>query len=356
MENSRNIDRDVHELLEAIKNADIKGVARVMKRYGYTGLHFAVIECRTNKIRRLLEQGADPNAENDVKMTPLHEAAEHCPEAVPILIKYGADPLARDEGGLTPLHIAALRGSAEATKALTPHADVNIRDNKDRTPLHLALEYEHCDMAMLLLQHGADVNAVDGDGRTPLHLASGAGCVEVVKLLLQRGANVSVRDGRSNTALHYAVKSLNKEVVELVLNATDVNAKNAYGETPLKLLMRECARWDGERRRCYEVASLLVARGAKPNNIRDSSGTTTPLDSAKLIGYSELVELFRCSSLKRSFFVQRTVIGRSRRYLSTLGTMWIMYPRAAVAVVVKVPVMPRCFGTSSGLSDQSPKR
>jgi len=290
MESSRNIDRDIHELLEAIKNADIKGVARVMKRHGYAGLHFAVIECRTNKIRRLLEQGADPNAENDVKMTPLHEAAEHCPEAVPILLKYGADPHARDEGGLTPLHIAALGGSAEATRALMPHADVNIRDNKGRTPLHLALEYEHCDVAMLLLQHGVDINAVDGDGRTPLHLASGAGCVEVVKLLLQHGADVGSRDGRNNTVLHYAVKSLNKEVVELVLRGADVNAKNVYGETPLNILVRECAKWDVERKRCYEVAKLLVERGADPN-IRDSRGTS-PLDSAKLC-FSELVELLR---------------------------------------------------------------
>jgi len=291
MENSRNIDRDIYELLEAIKNADIKGVARVMKRYGYTDLHFAVIECRMNKIRRLLERGADPNAESEAKITPLHEAAKSCPEAIPILLKHGADPHVRDKGGLTPLHVAALEGSAEAAKALIPHADVNIRDNENKTPLHLALEYEHCDVAMLLLQHGADINVVDGDGRTPLHLASGAGCVEVVKLLLQRGADVSVRDGKNNTVLHYAVKSLNKEVAELVLNAADVNAKNAYGETPLKVLMRECARWDSKRRQCYEVAKLLVARGANPN-IRDSRGTS-PLDSAKLIGYSELVELFR---------------------------------------------------------------
>jgi ankyrin repeat protein len=115
----------------------------------------------------------------------------------------------------------------------------------------------------------------------------------VVKLLLQRGANASVRDGRNNTVLHYAVKSLNKEVVEL-LRGADVNAKNVYGETPLKVLMRECARWDAERKRCYEVARLLVERGADPN-IRDSRGTA-PLDSAKLIGWPELVELFRSVS------------------------------------------------------------
>jgi ankyrin repeat protein len=156
MGNNR-IDKDVYELLEAIKNADIKGVARVMKRHGYTSLHFAVMECKTNKIRRLLERGADPNAENEAHMTPLHYAAQDCPEAIPILLKYGADPNVGDEGGLTPLHVAALRGSVEAVRALILYANVNARDEKGRTPLHVALEYGYCDAALLLLQHGADV-------------------------------------------------------------------------------------------------------------------------------------------------------------------------------------------------------
>ncbi len=289
-----NLDQDIYEFLNAIRNRDIKGVIRVMKRHSYTDLHFAVIECKIGKIRRLLERGADPNAENEAKITPLHYAAEYCPEAIPILLKYGANPHAHDEGGLTPLHVAALKGSVDATRALIPHSNVNAKDNEGKTPLHLALEYERCDVALLLLQHGADINAADGDGRTPLHLAAGAGCVEVVKLLLQHGADINVKDNKSNTVLHYAVKSLNKEVVELVLRDAYVNAKNVYGETPLKLLMHECARWDSQRKRCYEIAKLLVEHGADPN-IRDSRGTT-PLDSARLIGYSELVELFRSVS------------------------------------------------------------
>ena len=70
-------------------------------------------------------------------MTPLHYAAQDCPEAVPALIEHGADPHARDEGGMTPLHIAALHGSLKAAEALAKHSDVNARDVKGRTPRHL---------------------------------------------------------------------------------------------------------------------------------------------------------------------------------------------------------------------------
>jgi ankyrin repeat protein len=55
------------------------------------------MDCRVGRIRRLLERGADPNAKNEMEMTPLHEAAKSCPEAIPLLIGHGADP-AREAG------------------------------------------------------------------------------------------------------------------------------------------------------------------------------------------------------------------------------------------------------------------
>jgi ankyrin repeat protein len=283
------IDRDIDEFLKAIRDRNIQAAKRVMKRYGDTDLHFAVIECRPAKVRRILSRGADPNAKNDENSTALHDAAEYCPEAIPILLEHGADPHARSAGGLTPLHIATLRGSVEATKMLIPHTNINIRDNDGRTPFHLALEYSHCDAALLLLQHGADINTADNSGRTPLHLAAGAGCVEVVKRLLERGADPNVCDKNRNSVLHYAVKSLNKDIVKLILPVyRNVNMRNTYGETPLRVLIRECAKWE-QWKQCYEIVKMLIEHGADPT-IPDAKGYT-PLDSAKLIGCPKLIEL-----------------------------------------------------------------
>jgi ankyrin repeat protein len=292
----QNLNKDISELLNAMKNADISAVKNVLKRYNYTELHFALMECSVSRIRRLLERGADPNTANEVGMTPLHYAAQDCPEAVSLLLKAGADPNARDEGGMTPLHIAALRGNAKAAELLLQHSDVNARDKNNRTPLHLALEYSHCDAALVLAADGrADVNARDGHGRTPLHYAATSGCVEVMRRLLERGADPSTRDKDGNTPLHFAAKSMNKDAVMLVLtwlkDVKDcINARNSMGETPLRWLLRECARWE-ERRRCYEAAKVLVEYGADPN-MPDSRGHT-PLKTAQLLGYAELIELLK---------------------------------------------------------------
>jgi ankyrin repeat protein len=84
----------------------------------------------------------------------------------------------------------------------------------------------------------------------------------VVKKLLERGADPAARDKLNNTVLHYAVKSVNKCVVNLVIRDEDVNVRNKYGETPLKILLSECAKWDIEKKRCYEVAKILVDHSA----------------------------------------------------------------------------------------------
>ena len=52
-------------------------------------------------------------------------------------------------------------------------ADVNARENNKWTPLHYAAYYGHKAAVELLIAKGADVNAKNNYGNTPLDLASG---------------------------------------------------------------------------------------------------------------------------------------------------------------------------------------
>ena len=156
-------------MINAMINCDINALKKVMKRHGYTELHFATMECSISKIRRLLDKGASPNARDEADMTLLHYATQDCPEAIPILIKYGTDPHTGDEGDMTPLHYATMHRSLNAAETLIKHSDVNARDKDGRTP-HLALEYGHCNVALLLIESGhrhprPALNGPSGRGR-----------------------------------------------------------------------------------------------------------------------------------------------------------------------------------------------
>jgi len=87
----------------------------------------------------LLNRGADPKA---VKLEftdfyVLHSAAQWCtPETVALLVARGADPNARDHQRRTPLFAAAAAGKLESVRILvSAGADVNVRDADGSTVL-----------------------------------------------------------------------------------------------------------------------------------------------------------------------------------------------------------------------------
>jgi ankyrin repeat protein len=75
------------------------------------------------------------NAENKWKSTPLHNAAwyQH-PELVKVLIEAGADLDAKNSAKKTPLHFVARRNIKIAKMLIDAGADVNAEDEDGKTP------------------------------------------------------------------------------------------------------------------------------------------------------------------------------------------------------------------------------
>ena len=72
------------------------------------------------KVRLLVEHGADVNAHSKMGRTPLHRRphAKGAPGIVRYLLSKGADPNTADKAGIAPLTLAALAGDTESVKAL----------------------------------------------------------------------------------------------------------------------------------------------------------------------------------------------------------------------------------------------
>ena len=64
-------------------------------------------------------------------------------------------------------------------------ADVQAQEKNRSTPLHDTAWNGNVDVARLLLEKGADVRAQQTNGQTPLHRAARNGNADMVRLMLQ---------------------------------------------------------------------------------------------------------------------------------------------------------------------------
>ena len=231
-------------------------------------------------VSALVNAGADVNARNLSGETPLHAAWRHdSPLVIGKLLELGADPEAEDDRGriagptcdwgdydfFRDAPVESVRGCVEVG---TP---IDSRDRVGRPLLHRlgGSLFSRGDVtiaiASLLLEAGADVNERDDRGSTPLHYAAG-GTSDFVAALLEAGADVNARSSFGDTPLHRAAAGRNDRdtnISLLVRAGAEVDAQTDRGETPLH---RAVANGNPA------VAARLLELGADPT-LRDDSGS-----------------------------------------------------------------------------------
>jgi len=265
-------------------------------------LYAAIRKHNIESLRKLLGEGADPNAcvhddyHGDIPVL-LCAAGILFAEGVESLLKAGANPNAAMTGG------KGARGGATAL-----HNAISGGDTRPGSDTKRSTESDRQRIVDMLLKAGADLHAIDAGERIPLQCASRSGRLEICKQLIKAGASVkdwpdgctppligaafgvpphSVPEGeeyedvarlllehgapvdgeniRGVTALMAAAKQGSHRLVDVFLeNGANVNHQAKDGSTPL-LFAAEYARWamaDDEHQLALKITKRLIDAGA----------------------------------------------------------------------------------------------
>ncbi|MBW7452474.1 ankyrin repeat domain-containing protein [Paenibacillus sepulcri] len=235
-------------------------------------LSYAAKYGNANTVKLLLDQGADPNAEE--RDAPQGSAlwaavAGNHEECARLLLERGADPNSSVESGANPVSIAMSNGNDLLMKLLyTYGASVN---------LDAACWMERIDLVGEILKANPSLINAGGD-YGPLCMAAGSGHTDIVRMLIRGGADLNA-PWYANNFMGYAIDS-GLEMVRLLLESgADANNANWVGVSYLHK-----AAWLGN----LEFAKLLIEFGAELNVV-DEESQSTPLGWAAKYGKTELV-------------------------------------------------------------------
>jgi ankyrin repeat protein len=267
-------------LVEAVRNQDEHGVRTLLNQRidvnarssdGSTALLWAAHWNALETAASLIRAGADPNAANDFRMTPLSEACTNGSAAfVDLLVKAGANPNTPIATGVPPIMTCSRSGNANAVRILLAgDADANAKEpSQNQTALMWAAAEHHPDVVRMLIAAKADLGAHTKNGFTALHFAAREGDIVSARLLLAAGVNVDVRSKpNAAPATPPDVDQGNAPAGRRALSATASD-----GATPLLV---------ATLRAQVPLALFLLEQGADPN-IADAG--MTPLHWARRRG------------------------------------------------------------------------
>jgi ankyrin repeat protein len=207
----------------------------------------------------MLEHKADPN-EMDPHEILTHPLSQAQGPEMQLLLKYGANPNQQDSLGRTPIFHTWYPESCALL--IGQGVSVNHVSKLGTTPI---MSQMNTDCLKMLVKAGANVNHLDSQGRNVLSLYNSP---EIISTFLSLGAKIDVVEKHNGTTpLHEDINP--PKTVELLLKAKmDPNAKDNFGNTPLKRLIMSSCRPRFRLDTSYKldaIVSLLLDAKADPN-------------------------------------------------------------------------------------------
>jgi len=183
-----------------------------------------------------------------------------------------------------PIHEAARLGDVETIKLLFKNSPeiIDATDEKGLTPLHVAAANKQLKAAEALVGMRAKVNARAFNGQTPLHMAARRGEVAMVTLLVTNRADFDARDELGHTPLLLVLQSASAAALEA---AGGMSARTPQPDMT-ELFIRARAEVNA---RNEAVINLLLRAGANANVVEAVSGKTA-LHFAAAVGHRPIIE------------------------------------------------------------------
>ena len=237
--------------------------ARIASKDGTTSLHKASSAGFLEICEMLLDLGADVNALDAKRWTPLMYATWASQElVVRLLLQHRADPSIQDRLELaSPLHAAAGMGKTSIVYLLltTSHPpDINSTFEFGETPAALASTYGYHEVVELLIANWADIDKPNQFSESPLFKAVSGNHEKVVEVLLKHHADLRT-PGQDLTPLYECARMGNDTIANFLLERwprDEVDLQNSSGRSPL---YAACARGH------FKVARSLIKYHAQPD-------------------------------------------------------------------------------------------
>ncbi len=246
----------------------------------------------------LVRGGLDPNSKVGQGATVLMLAAGdpvHGAEKVRVLLDAGADPAARADSGVDALTVAAsYRGTKDILERLL-EAGAPVGPGEDQraanTALGLAAMTGDVDNVRLLLEHGADPNQAARNSGVPLASAITFGYAEVAQALIDAGADAYLTEDTGVNLLHWAAITNRAELIPVLVAAgVPLNDFDDNGFTPV---MYAASVDHGDT----QTLRALLDAGADPDVPTDDG--LTALQQAVKLGHAQMADVLRRHESRR---------------------------------------------------------
>ncbi|XP_037539993.1 dynein heavy chain 12, axonemal [Nematolebias whitei] len=184
----------VHLLLESGANPNALDVKKK------TPLALAAQNGHLNVVEVLLQKGARVRSESESSTVLFDAAASGHPDIISLLLDHGADPTLPLYSGHLPIHRVAYHGHRLALEVLIPVTTMQAVKESGMSPLHSAAAGGHAQCVEVLLKAGYDPNFMlhprvrrgyDDDRRSALFFAVSNNDLHCARLLLEAGALVN---------------------------------------------------------------------------------------------------------------------------------------------------------------------